>query len=380
MDPVDNTFITPGVYAARHGVEAAFERGWLQFVACNSGAEFGLRVKASYEEKMHAAGHVDYSIPFGGGLIPYDDKNPTPDMQLTTVFDDTESRPRLPDNVAGSDAFVFQDCLDRNSSYTVGHNFWELLQTIRCLKENRARTITAVIRYHPFARQEKNTFGRREPVTASLVGDAIAMAGADNVLTYHLHTDTIKGMYPPSVSVVALSGLDFFLGTFDELRKRSDVIALSVDEGGGKPIRRFASAMELDYLIPMKDRHHDQEATTDPLARSLEGMTEAIITDDETVTMGSIVGILDLLTEYGIKRKHVGLSHLKIGNNVIPRLIEAHEKKGLVKLYATDSVPQTPEVVDLDFVEVCSQADPTAATINRIHTDTSVSEIFHGKQ
>jgi phosphoribosylpyrophosphate synthetase len=83
-----------------------------------------------------------------------------------------------------------------------------------------------------------------------------------------------------------------------------------------------------------------------------------------------------LHTQYEVEKIYVAVSHMKMQPEFIPALVEAHEKYGLVELHVTDTVPQIPDLVDLPFVTVHSLARRFAATINRLHYNRSVSDLF----
>ena len=67
---------------------------------------------------------------------------------------------------------------------------------------------------------------------------------------------------------------------------------------------------------------------------------------------------------------------MKMQPAAVAGLVEAHEKYGLAEVHVTDTVPQTQELMDLPFVIVHSLARRFAATINRLHYNRSVSDLF----
>ena len=92
-------------------------------------------------------------------------------------------------NVRGSDVFVIQSMSD-----PVDHHLMEMLLMIDAARRASAARITAVIPYYAYAKQEKKTSGR-EPISAKLVANLIATAGADRVLTLDLHAPAIEGFF-----------------------------------------------------------------------------------------------------------------------------------------------------------------------------------------
>ncbi|MDO8741392.1 MAG: ribose-phosphate diphosphokinase [Candidatus Woesearchaeota archaeon] len=364
-----DTFITPEKFEELKFKELAGPNGWLLFVACNSGIELAKKVEESYEKRLKENKSELKVVPLlcGG-------KNGEP---MTMIFDDTETRPRLPEHVAGSNAFVFQSVLDRTSNITVNDNLMQLLQMIRTLKVHRAKKITAVTPYSAYSRQDKPTFHQREATLAKLVADLLITAGMDEILFYHLHTDAIKGFYEPH-GVIALTGLDLFIETSEKFRGLKNVIAISTDAGGAKFTIHYAEAMGIDYGITSKVRPKDQEANILGVIGELDGKNIALITDDETVTANSIIGAAKSLSEErNINEIYAAISHNKLNKKSIPKLIEANEKYNLKELHVTDSIPQTKEVLELPFVKVHALTERITYTINRLHYNQSVREIFY---
>ncbi|MBN1149956.1 ribose-phosphate pyrophosphokinase [candidate division WOR-3 bacterium] len=367
MDKFSQNFITPERFDKTKSRLLHGPNGWLLFVACNSGISLVQDIKRHYEEMLKVNGSYLKEIPLIGT-----DNNP-----LTMIFQDTETCPRLTRHVAGSNAFVFQCIHENKSSNSVNENLQQLLQSVRTLKAHRAQTVTVVTPYSPYSRQDKPTFMQREATLAKLFADQLKVAGANIHLTYHPHALSLFGLYEPDMTLVALSGLDLFLEIFCEFKNSKEVVAVSTDSGGAKFTVHFAENMGVSHAIVNKFRHGKDSSDMLGVIGDLENKKTALITDDETVTGSSFLNVVkNLNLNHGIQNIHVGISHLKMKENNIPKLVEAHEKYGLSKMHVTDSIPQIPEILNLDFVEVHSLARRFASTINRLHNDVSVSELF----
>jgi len=352
-------FITPEMFDRTKLRELAGPNGWLLFVACNAGIEMARQVKDEYESLLGEKGSQLGDVPLLG----------TEEQSITRVFDDTESCPRIDLHVAGSDAFVFQ-CAHENVQ--------QLLQVCRTLRAHRAKTITVVLPYMPYSRQDKPTFLKREATLASLFADQLRVAGVDIVLTYHPHTVALDGFYEPAMKFVALSGIDLFIQIFEPFRDKKDVIAVSTDAGGAKFTVHFANAMGITYAITSKFRDHRGNADLLGVVGDTEGKRVALVTDDEAVTGSSILKTVETLHDrYGIEETHVAISHAKLDEKSLKGFVRAHEKCGLAKLHVTDTVPQRLAFSELDFVVTHRLARRFATTINRLHYNQSVSELFY---
>jgi ribose-phosphate pyrophosphokinase len=367
LDKYTSQFIIPEEYRRIAKQELEGPNGWLLFVACNSGIQFAQAVREQYESMMRQNKSASSRIPMLG----------TPKEPITTVFEDTETCPRLPTYVAGSNAYVFQSVHEDISGNTVNENIQQLLQVVRTLRAHRAKTITVVTPYSPYSRQDKPTFMKREATLASLFADQLKIAGANIHMTYHPHAYSVYGFYEPEMMFVALSGLDLFIEIFEKMRGLEDVVVVSTDAGGAKFTVHYAEAMNVSHAIVNKFRSKKDTSNILGIIGDTEGKRVAIITDDETVTGGSLLNATEqLYNNFNIDEIYVAVSHMKVKEKYIPRIIEAHEKYGLKEFHITDTIPQKESVRALDFVIQHSIAQRFAGTINRMHYNQSISKLF----
>lgn len=363
----DNFFITPENAVGLKSRQLQSSNGWLLFVACNSGIDLAMAVKQEYDKRLQALGSGISETPLIGDR----------DCPLTSVFSDTETCPRLPEHVAGSNAFVFQCVQENVSGNTVNENIQQLLQVVRTLRAHRAKNITVVTPYSPYSRQDKPTFMKRESALASLFADQLKVAGADMCLTYHPHTYGLYGFYEPSIKLVALSGLDLLVEMFARFKGRDDVIAVSTDAGGAKFTVHYAETMGITHAIASKFRRAKEKSAMLGIVGPLKDKKVAIIIDDETVTGGSILHTVETLySVHNIKEIYVAVSHLKAKSEHLDGFVEAREKYGLKEVHVTDSVPQPPEFFHLDFFYLHPLSALFAVTINRLHYNQSISRVF----
>lgn len=360
-------FITPEMFDKMKKKQLSGPNGWLLFVACNSGIDLAHSVKSEYEKMLKENGSDLEEIPLLG----------TYDNPVTTVFADSETCPRLNQHVAGSNVFIFQCVHEHHTPNTVNENIQQLLQVVRTLRAHRAKTITVVTPYCPYSRQDKPSFLQREATLSSLFADQLKIAGAHVHLTYHPHALSLHGFYEPEMMLVALSGLDLFVDIFRKFKGLSDVVAVSTDAGGAKSTVHFSDAIEIPYAIANKFRPGTDRANLLGIIGDLHKKRIAIVTDDETVTGSSIINAVRLLhTEYGVEEIYAAVSHMKMREEYTHSIVELHEKFGLKELHITDSVPQTSQILELSFIRKHSLARRFASTINRLHYNQSVSELF----
>ncbi|KMQ52584.1 Ribose-phosphate pyrophosphokinase [Chitinispirillum alkaliphilum] len=367
MQLLDSTlFITPEQFRQKRELKISGPNGWLLFVACNDGIELAKSVKRKYESLLKNHGSAQTRVPLTG----------TENQPLTRIFSDSETCPRLTQPVAGANAYIFQNIHHNCSPNSVNENIQQLLQAVRTLSAHRAKSITVVTPYIPYSRQEKPSYMSREAALASLFADQLKAAGAHICLTYHPHTLSLYGFYEPEMVLVSLSGLDLFASIFSHL-DINNAIAVSTDAGGAKFTLHFSDLLDIPYAIANKFRPGKEKTNFLGIIGDVEGKKAAIVLDDETVTGSSLINTIKTIHQsYKVQEIYAAVSHNKIQKKYIPLLIEAWEKYGLKELHTTDSIPQTDEVKSLPFVKTHPLDNLFASTINRLHYNQSVSELF----
>jgi ribose-phosphate pyrophosphokinase len=294
-------------------------------------------------------------------------------------FTDTETMVRLQHHVGGADVFLFQGLLAPHAGYRANDNYLALLIAARAFREHGAHRITAVLPYLTYSRQDKPTKFRREPTTAKLMADLTRTAGVDRVIAWNPHSTQIHGFYA-DMPVNMLDPLTMFNDEFEEFRGRDDVIAVAPDAGATKLIMHFSREMDINSAIASKYRPNQEEAVITDIIGDFRGKTKAIVLDDMIASAKTVVELVqELVSKKGIEDVYMAASHNLCLPETRERLQELHEDYNLRRLVVTNSIPQTEEFVKLPFFEVRSLAEIFCYTINRVHYDRSVSELFRSR-
>src|SRR6185369_14172796 len=186
-------------------------------------------------------------------------------------FSDGEIMIEIAENVRGRDVYVIQStCAPTNN------NLMELLIMTDALKRASAATITAVIPYYGYARQDRKA-APRTPITAKLVADLITTAGIDRVVTIDLHAGQIQGFFniPVDNLYAAPVMLDYLKNRF----KGEQVVMVSPDAGGTERARAFAKRLECTLAVIDKRRTGPNVAEVMHLVGDVKDKI-AIILDD----------------------------------------------------------------------------------------------------
>ena len=279
-------------------------------------------------------------------------------------FPDGEIQCKILEDVRGRDVFLIQ-----STCPPVDHNLMELLIMVdSCLRASAAR-ITAVIPYFGYARQDRKDEGR-VPITAKLVANLIARAGADRVLTMDLHAPQIQGFF--DVPVDHLYAAPVLNAYFHELGLTSeDIVVVSPDEGSIK--RALGHVKRLGGTLAIVDKRRssaDKTQQENLIGGPVEGRV-AILFDDMITTAGSICGAASLVKSAGPREIYVAATHGVLCGPAVKRLQNAP----VAKVVLTDSIPLTAEQL-IDKIHVLSIAPLLGEAIKRIHHDESISAIF----
>jgi ribose-phosphate pyrophosphokinase len=282
-------------------------------------------------------------------------------MATAGRFSDGEILVEFRENVRGADVFVIQSL-----GMPVNEHLMELLIMMDALKRASAGSITAVVPYYAYARQDRKT-APRMPITAKLVADLISTAGANRLITMDLHSGQIQGFFNIPVdhlfaAPVILQYIRDHFGT--------DLAIVSPDAGGVERARAFAKRLQTTLAIIDKRRE----------GPAIKGMTlignvwgkEAIILDDMITTGATLSMAAELLIRHGARTVHACITHPVMARNAAGNL----QSSLLQTLAVTDTIPLNAEAAALDKIRLLSVAPLLGEAIRRIHNRDSVSSLF----
>jgi len=355
-------FFTPERFAQKQAQRMESTRGRLLIAGCCSGSDLSTRVAKRYRELLAEAGSEDDVLHL---------------ENIDYRFANLETCVRLDLYVSGYDVFLFQALCNPTSDYSIDGNYMALLIAARTFREHGANHVTAVLPYLAYGRQDKPTEFMREPTTAKLMADLSIEAGIDRLIAWHPHCGQIRGFYG-RLPVNMLEPLTLFIKEFRRFQGREDVIAVAPDAGASKLVMYFCQALGLKCAIASKFRPRADEAFIAQIVGDFTGKKVAIILDDEFGTGVTVYNLIKrLVEEEGIEEVYFGVSHNRCVQVARDRLLELHTDYHLREAVVTNSIPQTDEFRVLPFVSVRCLSDTLARTINRIHYNRSVSEVFY---
>lgn len=286
-------------------------------------------------------------------------------MPLTDVtisaFPDGETLVQINENIRGEDIFIIQP-----TSPPTNHNLMELLITVDAARRASARSITAVIPFFGYARQDRKEKSRM-PITAKLVANLITAAGIDRVITVDLHAAQIQGFFDIPVDHLSAEPtlVKYIWDTLDGDTKNLTVV--SPDVGAVKLAKQYATSLGSEFAIVAKHRLSATKVEAMNVIGEVKGRNVFII-DDMTETAGTLCAAAQMLKDEGAARIFAGVSHAVIDEMGSKRITESP----IEQVITTNSTP----VQETKKVKVLSIAPFLGEAIVRINSGKSVSSLF----
>lgn len=276
-------------------------------------------------------------------------------------FADGEIDVQVLESVRGMDCYIIQP-----TCTPVNENLMELLITIDAMRRASAGRITAVIPYYGYARADRKG-SPRVPITAKLVANILAQAGADRVMSMDLHAAQIQGFFDLPLDHLRARGV--FLDYFRK-DKPKDLVVVSPDVGGVERARKFAARMDAGLVIIDKRRPKANEALVYNIIGDVEGRT-VIIIDDIVDTAGTLSVVADKVKEKGAKKIYAVCTHGVLSRDGVDKI----NNSVIEKLFITDTLP-TENRKHSDKIHVLTISHIFADAIARNHDGRSISEMF----
>ncbi len=278
-------------------------------------------------------------------------------MQVTR-FADGEFEICFEESIRGKDVFLVQ------STFPSADNLMELLLMIDAAKRASAHTISAVIPYFGWARQDRKS-KPRVSIAAKLVADLLSVAGITSIVTMDLHADQEQGFFDVPVNHLYASSI---MIPYIENLKLHNLCIASPDVGGSKRASAYAKYFGCPMVMCNKSRVKANEVATMQVIGDVKGY-DIVLVDDMVDTAGSITKAAQLLKDQGANSVRAIASHCIMSGPADERI----ENSPLVEMVFTDSIPYKGKC---SKVKQLSVAALFAETIRRIESNRSISSQY----
>ncbi|AZL15742.1 ribose-phosphate pyrophosphokinase [Rickettsiales endosymbiont of Stachyamoeba lipophora] len=276
-------------------------------------------------------------------------------------FADGEIFVEIHEHVRGKDVFVVQStCTPTND------HIMELLICIDALKRSSAKRISAVIPYFGYARQDRRV-QPRTPISAKLVANLIATAGADKVIMVDLHAEQVQGFF--DIPVDNIKALPVLINDIISHFDTKNLTIVSPDVGGVVRARNFASKLNVDLAIVDKRREKPGLSEVMNIIGNIKGK-DCILVDDIVDSAGTLCNAAQALLDQGAKSVNAYATHGVFSQNAHERILNSQLKN----LIITDTIPH--QNLNNKKIRVVSVAPLLAEVIKRVSEETSIASLF----
>ena len=288
-----------------------------------------------------------------------------PGKALVGRFSDGEVQVEIEENVRRQEVFVIQPTCAPSAE-----NLMELLVLVDALKRASAASVTAVVPYFGYARQDRRQRSARVSITAKVAAKMFDAIGTDRLLTIDLHADQIQGFFDLPVDNVYASPL--LLADVWRAHGTDNLIVVSPDVGGVVRARAMARRLDdADLAIIDKRRPRANVSTVMNIIGDVEGKT-CVLVDDIVDTAGTLCAAASALKAEGATKVVAYCTHPVLSGPAIDNL----SKACLDELVVTDTIPLSAAARACPIIRQLSVAELLAETIRRIAFGESVSSLY----
>jgi len=279
-------------------------------------------------------------------------------------FSDGEVSIEIMENVRGREVVLIQPTCPPTSE-----NLMELLAMADACKRASAATITALIPYLGYARQDRRPRAARVPITSKLVADLIVASGIQRVITVDVHADQIQGFFNIPFDNVYASPV--LLGDVWK-QEYPNMVVVSPDVGGVVRARALAKRLDdADLAIIDKRRPQPNMSEVMNIIGEVEGKT-CVLVDDMVDTAGTLCEAANVLKQRGGERVVAYITHPVLSGPAVQRIQDSK----LDELVVSDTIPLSAAAQNCARIRQLSVAELLAETLRRISHAESVSSLY----
>ncbi|MDR2400220.1 MAG: ribose-phosphate pyrophosphokinase [Deferribacteraceae bacterium] len=284
-------------------------------------------------------------------------------------FSDGEINVKINESVRGRDVFVIQ-----STNHPAEVHLMELMVMADALKRASANSVTAVIPYFGYSRQDRAT-EPRVPITAKLVANLLMTCGINRLVTMDLHAGQIQGFF--DIPVDNLYAMPVFVKYLQEnyVKNSGECVVVSPDAGGVTRARFIAKKLHLPLAVVDKRRTSPGIAKAMHVVGDVTART-AIIVDDIIDTAGTLVESSNALLENGATQVVAVSTHGVLSGPALERIVSSRIKEVVV----TDTIFFPKQIREISKLNVLTTAPLFATSIERIHLKESISSLFEGDE
>ncbi|MGI9558529.1 MAG: ribose-phosphate diphosphokinase [Thermodesulfobacteriota bacterium] len=279
-------------------------------------------------------------------------------------FSDGEIYAEIVESVRGANVFVVQ-----STCPPVNENLMELLIITDALKRASAASVTAVMPYYGYSRQDRKV-KPRGPISAKLIADTVVNSGVKRVMTIDLHAGQIQGFF--DVPVDHLYASPVIINYLEKKYAGKNPIVVSPDAGGMERARFYADKLRLDIAMTTKRRTAPNVADVDYIIGDVKDR-DAIIIDDMVDTAGTATQAADVIMNEGARSVSLCCTHGVLSGDAVQRIKSSRFDEVVI----TNTIPQKEKTEKCDKLTVLCMAELIGESIRRVARGESISALFN---
>ena len=280
-----------------------------------------------------------------------------------TRFADGEVYVEINENMRGQDVFVIQ-----STSTPVNDSIMELLICVDALRRASAKSITAVLPYFAYARQDRKVTPR-SPISAKLFANLLIGSGVNRILTMDLHANQIQGFF--DIPVDNLFAAPTFVGHIKKYIKSKNIVCVAPDVGGVERARAIGKRLSADLAIIDKRRSGPGKSEVMNVIGNVKNKT-CIIIDDLVDSGGTIVNAATALKNKGAKDVYAYVVHGVLTGEAVKKINKSKIKKFVI----SNSILNDKKIGRSAKFQIINVSTLLAEAIKRISISKSVSKLF----
>lgn len=286
-------------------------------------------------------------------------------QSLVSTFADGEIQVSIDESVRGKDVYVLQSL-----ARPVNDNLMELLILVDALRRSSARSITAVLPYYAYARQDRQA-RPRSPITAKLFADLLTASGVNRVMSMDLHAGQIQGFF--SVPFEHLYATPVLLSAMRDTTgaPAEETVIVSPDAGGVERARVYSSKLGCGLAIIDKRRPRANVSEVMHVIGDVAGK-DAFIVDDMIDTAGTLCSAAVAIKEAGARSVSAFATHGLLNGPARSRIAASV----LSRVCVTNTLPVASGEEDGGRIHVLSVGSTIGEAIHRVHGESSVSSLW----
>ena len=281
---------------------------------------------------------------------------------LSDKFSDGELRVEIQENLRGKDVYVVQSLSNPANEYIM-----ELMLILDALSRSDVKSITLVISYYGYARQDKKIIPR-SPISAKILASMLELYHPNRLITIDLHAPQIQGFF--SIPVDNLYGSIAFIPHMKN--HINGLVAVSPDGGGVERASYYAKRLDCGLAFCYKHRNKPNEIAEMRLIGEVKGK-DCLLVDDMCDTGSTLVKASDILLENGAKSVHAYITHGVFSGNAVENL----SNSSLQTINITDTILPSIEVMKNNKFNMISIAPLLGQALININNGDSVSKLFN---